>query len=114
MKKNIIQDKSFDFALQVIGLYQWLVDNREYILSKQVLRSGTSIGACVEEGLAAESRKDFVHKMSIAAKEARETRYWLRLLQRSQLVPMDYTTYLNEINHITRLLTRIVKSTKEG
>lgn len=114
MKKNLIQDKSFDFALQVIGLYQQLIDNREYILSKQVLRSGTSIGACVEEAIAAESRKDFIHKMSIASKEARETRYWLRLLQRSQLVPMDYRPYLNDINHINRLLTRIVKSTKGG
>ena len=71
----MIQDKSFDFALEIIALYKKLVAEREFVLSKQLLRSGTSIGANVEEATAAQSRKDFLHKMSLASKEARETRY---------------------------------------
>ncbi len=89
MKENIIKEKSFDFALSIIKLYQELVGVKEYVLSKQLLRSATSIGANVEEASAAISRKDFIAKMSIASKEARETRYWLLLLQRSQLVKLE-------------------------
>jgi four helix bundle protein len=81
--------------------------------SKQLFKSGTSIGANVEEALAAQSRKDFVSKMSIALKEARETHYWLRLLQESQLVEGDYSNRIDEIKEITRILTSIVKTTVE-
>lgn len=80
MAASVIQEKSFQFALQVIQLYRELQNEREYVLSKQLLRSGTSIGANVEEASAAQSRNDFIAKMSIASKEARETCYWLRLL----------------------------------
>jgi four helix bundle protein len=73
MKDNIIKDKSFAFALSIISLYSSLIDSKEFVLSKQLLRSGTSIGANVNEALAGESRADFIHKMSIASKEARET-----------------------------------------
>ena len=86
MKDNIIKSKSFAFALEIIALYSLLIDNKEFILSKQLLRSGTSIGANVNEALASESRADFIHKMSIASKEARETLYWLELLNISQIV----------------------------
>ena len=86
---NIIQNKSFEFAIRVVNLYRHLTDERkEYVLSKQLLRSGTSIGANVEEAIGGQTRKDFGSKMSIAYKEARETRYWLRL--------MKATDYLNE------------------
>ena len=82
MKENIIQQKSFQFAVRIINLYKYLTnDKKEFVLSKQILRSGTSIGANINEALAAESKKDFVHKLSIAVKEARETYYWLNLLK---------------------------------
>ena len=111
-KENIIRERSFDFAVQIVGLYQQLVANKEYVLSKQSLRSGTSIGANVEEATAAISKKDFIAKMSIASKEARETRYWLLLLQRGEIVKLDYSAYLNEINQIINILTAIVKTSQ--
>lgn len=80
MKKNIIQEKSFCFALRIIKLYKYLKDNKnEYVLSKQLLRSGTSIGANIDESIGGQSKNDFVSKISVAYKEARETLYWLKL-----------------------------------
>src|SRR5215211_1823996 len=112
--ENKIADLSFDFAISVIDLYKQLVEKKEFILSKQLLRSGTSIGANVEEAIAAQSRKDFISKMSIASKEARETRYWLRLLNKSKLVGLDYQPYLESIEHIINILTKIVKTTVQS
>ena len=111
--ENIILEMSFNFYLQIIDLYKMLIQNKEYILSRQVLRRGTSIGANIEEAIAAQSRKDFISKMSIASKEARETRYWLRLLDKSKLVDVEYKVYLNSIGHVINILTNIVKTTKE-
>ena len=111
--ENIILEMSFNFSLQIIDLYKILIQNKEYILSRQVLRSGTSIGANIEEAIAAQSRKDFISKMSIASKEARETRYWLRLLDKSKLVDVEYKVYLNSIEQVINILTKIVKTTKE-
>lgn len=113
MKDNIIKDKSFAFALDIIVLYKTLNDKREFVLSKQLLRSGTSIGANINEALAGESRADFAHKMAIANKEARETLYWLELLDKSQLVELDVKKYIYNCSEIVRILTNIVKSTKE-
>ena len=113
MKENLIKEKSFAFALSVIELYKTLTNQKEFVLSKQLLRSGTSIGANVEEAIAAQSKKDFLHKMSIASKEARETRYWLRPLNQSQMVKMNFQKYLNEIEEIINILTKIVKTTAE-
>lgn len=113
MKDSIIAQKSFDFAILIIGLYKELIKQNEFVLSKQLLRSSTSIGANVQEALAAVSKKDFLNKMSIASKEARETKYWLRLLEKSQFVQKDYAQYLSEIDEISRILTSIVKTTKE-
>jgi four helix bundle protein len=110
---NKILELSFEFSIQIINLYKQLVDKKEFVLSKQLLRSGTSIGANVEEAIAAQSRKDFINKLSIASKEARETRYWLRLLQKSNLVELDYSSYLISIEHIVNILTKIVKTTTE-
>ena len=112
--ENPILEMSFNFSLQIIELYKLLIQNKEYVLSKQILRSGTSIGANVEEAMAAQSRKDFISKMSIASKESRETRYWLRLLDKSKLIDIDYTTYLNSVKHIINILTKIVKTTQEN
>ena len=110
-KDNLIQKKSFNFALLIISLYKELIKQKEYILSKQLLRSGTSIGANVEEALAGQSRKDFIHKMSVASKEARETRYWLNLLSESELIDINLNKYLSEVEKIISILIKIVKTT---
>lgn len=86
MKPNIVRDKSYAFALRTISLARWLKQQKEFEIAGQVLRSGTAIGSNVEEALAGISRADFIAKMSIASKEARETRYWLRLLRDSKIV----------------------------
>jgi four helix bundle protein len=109
-----ILDLSFDFSLKVIDLYKILIKQNEYVLSKQLLRSATSIGANVEEANAAQTKKDFITKMSIASKESRETRYWLRLLDKSKLIDLDYSTYLSLIEHIINVLTKIVKTSQES
>ena len=113
-EKNIIVDKSFDLALNMIRLYKKLINMNEFVLSKQVLRSGTSIGANVEEALAAHSKKDFVAKMIISHKEARETRYWLRLIDRSKLINEDITSYLNEVSAIINILSAIISTSKKN
>ncbi|RNC84431.1 MAG: four helix bundle protein [Balneola sp.] len=112
-KDNLIQKKSFQFALQIIELCKKLQDEREYVLSKQLLRSSTSIGANIEEAIAGYSRKDFAHKLSISLKEARETRYWLRLLKHSTITESDVNSYLYDIEQIINILTSIIKTTRE-
>ncbi len=91
-----------------------MIAQNEYVLSKQLLKSGTSIGANVVEAGAAQSRKDFLSKMSIASKEARETKYWLMLLDSSSLLDVGLQRYLEEIESIIRIITSIVKSTSEN
>jgi four helix bundle protein len=114
LAESIIQQKSFQFALEIIHLYIRLQEQREYVLSKQLLRSGTSIGANVEEASGGQSRKDFLAKMYIAYKEARETKYWLRLLQQSKLVNIDLTNELIYADEIIRILSSIVKTTEKS
>jgi len=113
MAESAIQKKSFSFALSIIALCRQLQSEREWVLSRQLLKSGTSIGANVEEAGAAQSRADFLSKMCIASKEARETRYWLRLLHASELTTLDVQSELSEIDEIVRLLTAIVKTTSQ-
>src|SRR5690606_32047410 len=112
MKENVVKNKSFDFSLIIIELYKKLQEQREYVISKQLLRSATSIGANIAESEASESRADFVHKLSIASKEARETLYWLRLLERSRLVEIELTKHIESCDEIIKLLTSIVKTIK--
>lgn len=114
MAKSIVKEKSFEFALQIIELYKVLHENREYVLSKQLLRSTTSIGANINEALAGESRADYVHKMSISSKEARESLYWLELLDKSQLVKLDCSAYIAKCTELVKMLTSIVKTTKNN
>lgn len=95
-------------------LYKELIRNSEFIISKQLLKTATSIGVNVNEAQAAASKKDFLNKMSIAAKEARENDYWLKLLHKSQFVKYDYEKYLIDINALIKMLTAIVKSTKNN
>jgi len=109
---NIIQKKSFDFALKIIGLYKELIIQKEFILSKQSLRNGTSIVANIEEAPAGQSKKDFIAKMSLASKEARETKYWLKLLQESQIVKRNFASYIKSIDEIISILTAIVKTSQ--
>jgi four helix bundle protein len=112
--ENKILDLTFEFSIHIIGLYKILIQHHEYVLSKQLLRNATSIGANVEEANAAQTKKDFISKMSIASKEARESKYWLRLLDKSQFVAMDYSPYLQSIEHIINILTKIVKASQES
>jgi four helix bundle protein len=114
MPESIIQKKSFEFAIEIIYLYSEMQNQREYVLSKQLLRSGTSIGANVEEASGGQSRKDFLAKMYIAYKEARETKYWLRLIQHSQVVKVDVSNQLTYVNELIRILSSIVKTTEES
>lgn len=113
--ENLILNRSFDFALMIISLVKTLRSKREYVFADQLLRSGTSIGANVEEANAAISKKEFHSKMSISSKEARETRYWLRLLKRSGIMDTNVVEQaIKESESIIRILTSIVKTTKES
>lgn len=111
---SLVQQKSFDFALRIIKLYTTLQQHREYVLSRQLLRSGTSIGANVTEATAGQSRRDFLAKMSIASKEARETKYWLELFKQSELAPVDVSGELSDVEELIRILTSIVKTTSQS
>lgn len=115
MKSNILRGKSYAFAVRSIKLYQYLAnDHKEYVLSKQLLRSGTSIGANIEEAFQGESKSDFIHKLSIANKEAFETNYWLRLLRDSNiLTPAQAESLLNECDELQRMLVAAIKTSKK-
>jgi four helix bundle protein len=108
-EENVIREKSKTFAIRIIGLYKYLTDSkREYVLSKQVLRSGTSIGANIEEANGGQSKKDFVAKMYIAHKEARETKYWLELLRDGKILEKVFgDSILKDCEEICRILARI-------
>lgn len=109
-------DKSYRFALNIIHVYQKVSSEKnEYILSKQLLRSGTSVGANIEESQGAQSKKDFIAKLHISYKEARETRYWLRLLKDSKyLNPVLADKLINDCEELIRLLVSILKSSKKN
>lgn len=114
MKENITATKAVDFAIKIIGLYKILVEEkREYVMSKQLLRSGTSIGALIREAEHAESKADFLHKMNIALKEANETCYWLFLLYKGDYITESiFSQYNNDSLEMVKLLASIVKTTK--
>ncbi len=111
---NLIAIKSFDFALKAINVYKKLVSTeKEFVLSKQFLKSATSIGANVEEGIGAQSKKDFIAKLSISYKEAREVHYWIRLLKESNLLEEELANeLLNDCVELLKILTAILKSSK--
>lgn len=114
MKNNIVKNKSFDFAIRIVKLYQYLsIEKKEFTLSKQLLRSGTSIGAMVREAEHAESKNDFIHKFAIAQKEANETVYWLELLKATDyLNEKEFDNINNDAISILKLITSILKTTK--
>jgi four helix bundle protein len=113
-RENLIANKSFEFALMIIELYKVLTREKEFVMSKQLLKSATSIGANVEEAGAAQTKRDFIMKMSIASKEARESKYWLRLLDKSQIVSLDYSGYINSVQQIINIVSKIVKTAQES
>lgn len=114
MKNNVVKDKSFDFAIRIVKLYQYLcVEKKEFILSKQLLRSGTGIGAMIREAEHAESKNDFIHKFAIAQKEANESVYWLELLKATDyLNEKEFANIHNDAITILKLITSIIKTTK--
>ena len=118
MSDNIILDKSSDFAVRVVKLYKHLCDDqKEYVLSKQLLRSGTSIGANINEAQAGQSKADFIAKMAISSKEARESKYWINLLIKTDYLNKNdkhVQTLVSDIDEIVKLLTSIVKSSQEN
>ena len=115
MTANVIEEKSYKFALTIIKIFRELSLNNEYVLSKQLLRSGTSIGANVVEGLRAQSRKDFISKMNIALKEANETEYWIRLLIDSgYLDSRKNSGLLTDCKELCKILNSIVKTSRQN
>ncbi len=114
-RENIIVSKSYAFALEIINVYKFLCSTpKEYVLSKQMLRSGTSIGANVNEAMSSESKRDFIHKLGIALKEARETSYWLHLLKDANFVEADEANRIvNLCNELIRIISSIILTTKQ-
>ena len=113
-RENIIIDKSHVFALKIISLYKELIEKKEFVLSKQLLRSGTSIGANINESQSAESNSDFIHKLQISLKESREVIYWLNLLKDSKFIEIEIFDTLNkDCKEIQSILTSIILKMKE-
>ena len=114
--KNVVKEKSLEFAIRIVNLYKYLIDTKkEFIMSKQLLRSGTAIGALVRESEHAESKADFIHKLSVALKEANETDYWLELLYRTEyLTEKQYQSINNNIVELLKLLISIIKKSKNN
>ena len=116
MKDNVVKDKSLEFAVRIVNLYKFLVnEQKEFVMSKQILRSGTSIGANIREAEQAQSRADFINKLNIALKEANETEYWLELLIRTEYITQEqYESINNDSTEINKLLISIIKTTKNN
>ena len=115
MKENLIRDKSYKFALRIIRAHKYIRENKkEYVLSKQLLRSGTSIGANIEEAIGGHSEKDFVSKLTIAYKEARETKYWINLLRDSKYIEgVAAESLLEDCDELCRIISKIQTTMKE-
>ena len=116
MKDNVVKDKSLEFAVRIVNLYKFLVnEQKEFVMSKQILRSGTSIGANIREAEQAQSRADFINKLNIALKEANETEYWLELLISTEYITREqYESINNDSTEINKLLISIIKTTKNN
>ena len=112
--QNVIAAKSFAFAVRIVKLYQFLCQSKqEFVLSKQILRCGTAVGAMIREAEHAESKQDFIHKMAIAQKEINESIYWLELLQATELITKEQFQSINtDATEIIKIITSIIKSAK--
>lgn len=114
-RPNVIRDKSFAFALRIVKMNGFLIEKKEFVLSKQLLRSGTAVGALVREAEHAESTADFIHKMAIAQKEANETEYWLELLFQSDFIDIaQYNSIIIDIQELKKILASIIITSKEN
>ncbi len=115
-KPNPLKEKSFQFALNIIKLYKYLTEEKkEFIMSKQLLRSGTSIGANIREGQSAQSKPDFIHKFSIAQKECDESLYWLELLYQSQFIEkIEFTKIHSDATELLKMLRSSILTTKQN
>jgi len=111
-KENVIVDKSFQFALGIIKFSEKLEEEKKYIVARQILKSGTSIGANIKEAQNAESKADFIHKMKLAAKEADETDYWLHLCRLAENYPYDESLHIN-LAELLKILSRIISTSKQ-
>jgi len=116
MNENVIKEKSFRFAVRVVMLYKYLKsEKKEYILSKQLMRSGTSIGANVRESQNAESKADFIHKLVIAQKEADETLYWLELLKETGYITREeFDSLESDVSELLKIIRSIIITTKKN
>ena len=113
MKESIVINKSFCFAIRIVNFYKLLKERKEYILCKQILRSGTSIGANVRESHNSESKSDFIHKLAIAQKEADETRYWLELLYETNYIDkIEFDSLHSDATELLKIIKSIIKTTK--
>ena len=112
MKENIILDKTYRFAVGMTVVCKKLKEKKEYHLASQLIRSTTSIGANVREASAAQTKRDFIAKMSIASKEAREANYWINIIKESKVMDIDYSIYIKESEEIVKILTAILKTAK--
>jgi four helix bundle protein len=113
-KRNVIKEKSFAFAIEIVFLYKVLAERKEFVLSKQMLRSGTSIGANIREAEHAQSKADFIHKLSISLKEANETEYWIDLLFETKfLTEVEFHNIKPKIIELLKLLTSIINTSKK-
>ena len=114
MKKNQIKDSSIELSLFSIQLFKQMNLQKEFILSKQLLRCSTGIGANIHEAFAAESKKDFVHKLSISLKEAREAEYWIAIIDQSKIVDLKTNDFRDSLNSVISLLVSIIKTSKKN
>lgn len=116
MSDSPVKDKSYKFAIRIVNVYKHLTETkREYVMSKQMLRSGTSIGANIREANQAESKADFIHKMSIALKESSETEYWLELLRDTQFLEQkEFDSLHKDCEEVLKLLTSIIKTSRQN
>lgn len=113
-ENSIVLKKAFDFGMRIVKFNNQLIAEKQYVLGRQLLRSGTSIGANVNEALAAYSKKDFIYKMMIALKEAQETEYWLKLINAAEITDnFDPDPYLNDVIELQKILTSIINTSKK-
>jgi four helix bundle protein len=116
VRENVVKEKSYAFALRIVNLYKWLCSERkEFVLSKQILKSGTSVGANIEEACAGQSKKDFISKINISYKEIKETHFWLRLLKDSEYIDQQqFDSLIIDCEELIKLLVSILKTSREN
>ncbi len=114
MKENIIKIKTFDFAVRIVNLYKLLIERKEFVMSKQILRSGTSVGANAREAVNAQSIADFIHKFSICQKECDETMFWLELLKKTEYITeIEFNSIYKDAEEVFKIIISIIVTSKK-